>query len=75
LQSTYYNVAINKGGEKILAQNSRADYFKKRREGYKLFSAEVERNKLDVFDACIAEKGKTRKGWLNEKIDEEIGKK
>lgn len=58
-----------------MALNSRADYFKKRREDYKLFSAEVERNKLDAFDACIAEQGKTRKGWLNEKIDEEIGKK
>ncbi len=53
---------------------SRADYFKKRRETIGQFSVSVPREKLDALTAVLKEKGQTKTQWLNEKIDEEIGK-
>lgn len=65
--------ATKKGGNSI-AQESRADYFKKRREEYKAFHVEVVRDKMEIFEKKLAEKKTTKKQWLDEKIDEEIGK-
>ncbi len=53
---------------------SRADYFKKRRETIGQFSVSVPREKLDALTEVLKEKGQTKTQWLNEKIDEEIGK-
>ena len=53
---------------------SRADYFKKRRETIGQFSVSVPRAKLDAITEVLKEKGQTKTQWLNEKIDEEIGK-
>ena len=62
---------------------SRADYFKKRRETIGQFSVSVPRKKLnalvpraklDALTEVLKEKGQTKTQWLNEKIDEEIGK-
>ena len=53
---------------------SRADYFKKRRETIGQFSVSVPREKLDALTAVLKEKGQTKTQWLNERIDEEIGK-
>lgn len=53
---------------------SRADYFKKRRETIGQFSVSVPREKLDALTKVLKEKGQTKTQWLNEKIDEEIGK-
>ena len=53
---------------------SSADYFKKRRETIGQFSVSVPREKLDALTEVLKEKGQTKTQWLNEKIDEEIGK-
>ena len=53
---------------------SRADYFKKRRETIGQFSVSVPREKLDALTEALKEKGQTKTQWLHEKFDEEIGK-
>lgn len=58
----------------MLQEKSRADYFKKRRETIGQFSVSVSKEKLNVLDEKLKAKGKTKTAWLNEKIDEEIGK-
>lgn len=56
-----------------MAQESRAEYMKNRRESFKAFHVEVEREKMQKFEACLEEQGKTKKQWLDEKISEELG--
>ena len=58
-----------------MQDESRADYFKKRRETIGQFSVSVHKDKLEALDEKLKEKNKTKTAWLNEKIDEEIGKK
>ena len=53
---------------------SRAGYFKKRRDKYKSFTVEVEREKMERFESHLGKRQKTKTEWLNEKIDEELGK-
>ncbi len=53
---------------------SRADYFKERRKTIGQFSVSVPREKLEALDRKLREQDKTKTTWLNEKIDEEIGK-
>lgn len=55
-----------------IAQDSRADYFKERREKFKAFHVEVEKNKMEVFENCLQKKSLTKKEWLEKKIEEEI---
>lgn len=57
----------------IIADNSRAEYFKKRRESKKTFSVVLERNKLERFEQKLQENNQTKTEWLNKKIDEELG--
>ena len=52
----------------------RAEYMKKRRETIGQFSVSVERKKLDALSEALEKKKKTKTQWLNEKIDEELGK-
>lgn len=59
---------------RIIAENSRADYFKERRKTVGQFSVSVSREKLKALDEKLKEKGQTKTAWLNEKIDEEISK-
>lgn len=47
---------------------------KKRRETIGQFSVSVPKDKLSKLDNKLKEKGQTKTAWLNEKIDEEIGK-
>ncbi len=54
---------------------SRAEYFKERREKFKSFTVEVEREKMERLEKRLSEQSKTKASWLNEKIDEEIGEK
>lgn len=53
---------------------SRAEYFKERRMKFKSFTVEVEREKMERFENRLSEKKTTKAEWLNQKIDEEIGK-
>ena len=58
----------------IVANKSRADYFKERRKqsDTKAFYVEVDRRKLEALEGKLSQKGKTKKEWLNEKIDSEL---
>lgn len=58
----------------MLQDKSRADYFKERRKTIGQFSVSVKREKLNSLDEKLKAKGQTKTEWLNEKIDEEIGK-
>lgn len=53
---------------------SRADYFKERRAKFKSFTVEVEREKMERLEKKLSDKKTTKAKWLNQKIDEEIGK-
>lgn len=53
---------------------SRAEYMKKRRETIGQFSVSVSREKLEALGRVLDEQKKTKTQWLNEKIDEELGK-
>lgn len=59
---------------KEVASKSRADYFRERRKqsNTKAFYVEVDRKKLEDLEEKISIKGKSKKEWLNEKIDEEL---
>lgn len=68
-----YDVTRNKEVN-MLAQSSRADYFKDRRSRFKSFTVEVEREKMERFEEKLRNSETTKAEWLNKKIDEEIGK-
>ena len=58
----------------VIAENSRADYFKERRKSRKSFSVLLEKEIAEKFEKKLEEINKTKAVWLNEKIDEELGK-
>lgn len=68
-----YDCIALQGGEKV-TDNSRADYFRKRRETRKHFSVLIDREKAEAIERKLAEEQKTKTAWLEEKIDEELGK-
>lgn len=57
-----------------IADKSRAEYMKSRRESRKTFSVVLEREKLEKFEDKLQKQKRTKTDWLNEKIDEELGK-
>ena len=57
-----------------MTPESRAKYFKERREKYKSFTVEVEQSKMERFEKKLNENNTTKAEWLNDKIDEELGK-
>lgn len=57
------------------SSKSRAEYFRKRRENIKQFSVNLTRDRFDLLESKLEEKGQTKTEWLNEKIDEELYKK
>ena len=66
--------SYKKGVRKLAENKSRADYFKERRKTSKAFYVEIERDKMEAFEEKLSHKDKTKKEWLNEKIDEELKK-
>ncbi len=62
---------------RTVAQKSRADYFKERRKekDTKAFYVEVKRDMLEKLENKLSQKNKTKKEWLNEKINEELEEK
>ena len=52
--------------------NSRADYFRERREKFKAFHVEIEKEKMKLFEKKLVEKKQTKKEWLDEKISDEL---
>lgn len=67
-------VTRNKKGVRTIAEKSRADYMKARRETQKTFSVAVDKKKMLKFEQKLSEQQKTKSEWLNEKIDEELKK-
>ncbi|MBS6263958.1 MAG: hypothetical protein KH549_12670 [Clostridium sp.] len=59
---------------RIVADKSRADYFKERRKKTKAFNVEIERSKMEAFEKLLSEQKKTKKEWLDEKISDELKK-
>ncbi len=57
-----------------MALGSRAEYFRDRRTKFKSFSVAVEREKMECFEERLREVNMTKAEWLNQKIDEELGK-
>lgn len=57
-----------------MADKSRAEYFRERRKQLKQFTVSVDREKLEKFEKLLQARAQTRTEWLNEKIDEELGK-
>lgn len=57
-----------------MSPKSRAEYFKERRKVTKAFYVEVESEKMEKLESKLSDEKKTKKEWLNQKIDEEIGK-
>lgn len=45
-----------------------------RRKGVKPFYVEIEEEKMENFEKKLENENKTKKEWLNEKIDEELKK-
>lgn len=59
---------------RTIAEKSRADYMKKRREGKKTFSALIDKKKADGLEEKLKKENKSKTSWLEEKIDEELEK-
>ena len=57
-----------------MSEKSRANYFKERRKSTKAFYVEVEKERMEQFENKLILKNKSKKEWLDEKIDEEIKK-
>ena len=57
-----------------IADNSRADYMKKRRENKKTFSVLIEKNLVENLEKKLKQQNKSKKTWLIEKISEELNK-
>ena len=57
-----------------MAPESRAEYFRERRKTMKQFNVMLNREKIEALEAKIKAQGKTKVQWLEEKVDEELGK-
>ena len=61
------------GGDKVSPSNS-PEYYRKRRETIGQFSVPLSREKLSALTEKLKMQNKTKTQWLNEKVDEELGK-
>lgn len=52
---------------------SRAEYFRKRRESIGQLNVSVPKVKLEALEEKLREQGWTKTQWVNQKIDEELG--
>lgn len=57
-----------------MAEKSRAEYFRKRREKKKQLVVMIDKEKFEIFDEKLKSQGETKSAWVNAKIDEEISK-
>jgi len=71
-----YSLCVNQKKKEVIFIPAKdgAGYMRARREKYKAFNAEVEREKLERLESKLTKQDKTKKQWLNEKIDEELEK-
>ena len=57
-----------------MAPSNSPEYYRKRRETMGQFSVPIARDKLKALTEKLNSQKKTKTQWLNEKIDEELGK-
>jgi hypothetical protein len=57
-----------------LSPSNSAEYYRKRRETIGQFSIPLSREKLNALTEKLKAQNKTKTQWLNEKVDEELGK-
>ena len=57
-----------------MAGKSRAEYFRERRKTMKQFNVMLDREKIERLEMKLAGQVRTKAEWLNEKVDEELGK-
>ncbi len=57
-----------------MAPSNSPEYYRKRRETIGQFSVPIARDKLKALTEKLNSQKKTKTQWLNEKIDEELGK-
>ncbi len=58
-----------------MSPESRAAYFRDRREKYKQLVFMVERPKAEALDAKLAERGEKRAEWFRRIVDRELSEK
>ena len=56
-----------------MADKSRAEYYRKRRETRRQFMVLMDKDELERFDSKLKEMGKSRAEWLREKVREVLG--
>lgn len=60
----------------MVAEKSRAEYFRKRRkETVKQFYVSLPKEKIDLLTSNLERLGLTRTAWLLEKIEQDFGEK
>jgi len=59
----------------VIPSRSRAEYMKQRRKATRVFYADIDVGIAEQFDKFLREQQKTKKQWLLEKINEELGLK
>lgn len=57
-----------------MSPESRAEYFRKRRESIGQLNVSVPKDKLEALERKLKERGQTKTQWANQKIDEELSK-
>lgn len=56
-----------------MSPESRAEYFRKRRESIGQLNVSVPKDKLEALEKKLKVQGQTKTQWVNRKIDEELG--
>lgn len=59
----------------MVAEKSRAEYFRNRRKTMKQFNVMLKREKIEALEEHIKRLGKTKTEWFENKVDEELGNK
>ena len=56
-----------------MSPESRAEYFRKRRESIGQLNVSVPKDKLEALEKKLKVQGQTKTQWVNRKIDDELG--
>lgn len=67
-------MCVTRNKEVVFVAKSRADYMKQRREGKKSFNVLIDKDKFEKLEHKLQEEKKTKKQWLEEKIDNDVKK-
>lgn len=59
----------------MVANKSRAEYFRERRKVLKQFNVMLKKEKLEKLENHIASIGKTKTEWFSDIVDETLNKK